>query len=117
MLTILAALKVHPDRNPNDPEASEKFKKLGRAYEILGDENKRAIYDQTGSCDTDDFFSGKSGTDWDEYWRNFYQVVVTFLTICRKSRKMISTTLRMCTKILLKNQVTLNASIKNLKET
>lgn len=40
------ALKVHPDRNPNDNEAKEKFQKLGRAYEILSDNNKRYLYDQ-----------------------------------------------------------------------
>ncbi|EPS28030.1 hypothetical protein PDE_02975 [Penicillium oxalicum 114-2] len=42
------ALKFHPDKNKNNPEAAEKFKELSHAYEILSDSQKRAIYDQYG---------------------------------------------------------------------
>mgnify|MGYP001213553363 CR=1 FL=1 len=42
------AMKYHPDRNPNDQEAEEKFKEAKEAYEVLCDEQKRAIYDQHG---------------------------------------------------------------------
>jgi molecular chaperone DnaJ len=42
------AMKYHPDRNPNDHEAEEKFKECKEAYEVLSDEQKRAIYDQHG---------------------------------------------------------------------
>lgn len=42
------ALKYHPDRNPNDTSAEEKFKELGEAYEILSNEEKRAAYDRYG---------------------------------------------------------------------
>src|SRR6188474_3020526 len=42
------AMKYHPDRNPNDHEAEEKFKECKEAYEVLTDEQKRAIYDQHG---------------------------------------------------------------------
>src|ERR1700734_2202742 len=42
------ALKFHPDRNPNDKAAEEKFKELGEAYEVLGDAQSRAAYDQYG---------------------------------------------------------------------
>ena len=42
------ALKFHPDRNPNDKGAEEKFKELGEAYEALSDPQSRAAYDQYG---------------------------------------------------------------------
>jgi molecular chaperone DnaJ len=42
------AMKFHPDRNPNDHEAEEKFKEAKEAYEVLADAQKRAIYDQYG---------------------------------------------------------------------
>lgn len=41
------ALKYHPDRNQNNPEAEAKFKEISAAYEVLGDQEKRARYDQT----------------------------------------------------------------------
>ncbi|CAG5136407.1 unnamed protein product [Candidula unifasciata] len=43
------ALKFHPDKNRNDPDAAEKFKEINRANMILMDETKRTIYDQYGS--------------------------------------------------------------------
>lgn len=42
------AMKYHPDRNPDDPSAEEKFKEAAMAYEVLGDAKKRATYDQVG---------------------------------------------------------------------
>lgn len=42
------AIKYHPDKNPDDHEAEEKFKELGEAYEALSDEDKRAAYDRYG---------------------------------------------------------------------
>jgi molecular chaperone DnaJ len=42
------AIKFHPDKNPGDKTAEEKFKELGEAYEALSDANKRAAYDQFG---------------------------------------------------------------------
>ena len=42
------AMKFHPDRNPDNAEAEEKFKEASEAYEILSDEQKRAAYDQYG---------------------------------------------------------------------
>lgn len=42
------AMKYHPDRNPDNKEAEEKFKELGEAYEVLSDADKRAAYDRMG---------------------------------------------------------------------
>ena len=42
------ALKYHPDRNPDDQEAEEKFKLINEAYQVLSDDEKRAIYDRYG---------------------------------------------------------------------
>ncbi|XP_077409779.1 dnaJ (Hsp40) homolog, subfamily C, member 5 gamma a isoform X1 [Vanacampus margaritifer] len=43
------ALKYHPDKNPDNPEAAEKFKEINNANSILNDDTKRKIYDQYGS--------------------------------------------------------------------
>ena len=42
------ALKYHPDRNPDNKEAEDKFKEAAEAYDVLGNEEKRRKYDQFG---------------------------------------------------------------------
>src|SRR6188768_2305593 len=42
------AVKFHPDKNPGDHTAEDKFKELGEAYEALSDADKRAAYDRYG---------------------------------------------------------------------
>ncbi len=57
-----SAMKYHPDRNPGDKEAEEKFKECGEAYEVLSDETKRQRYDQYGFAGVDpNFGAGGSG--------------------------------------------------------
>jgi DnaJ family protein A protein 2 len=46
-----AALKHHPDRNPNNPDATAKFQEVGKAFATLGDPEKRKRYDQFGVID------------------------------------------------------------------
>ncbi len=48
------ALKYHPDRNPNDKSAEEKFKEAAEAYEVLSDKDKRARYDRFGHAGVGD---------------------------------------------------------------
>ena len=52
------AMQYHPDRNPGDKTAEEKFKELGEAYEVLSDDDKRARYDQFGFQGVDPNFGG-----------------------------------------------------------
>ena len=55
------AMKYHPDRNPGDKEAEEKFKELGEAYEVLSDDDKRSRYDQFGFAGVDPNYGAGQG--------------------------------------------------------
>jgi molecular chaperone DnaJ len=55
------AMKCHPDRCPDDPEAQEKFKEGKEAYEVLGDAQKRAAYDQYGHAAFEHGMGGRGG--------------------------------------------------------
>lgn len=66
------ALKYHPDKNPGDKQAEEKFKLAAEAYEILGDEQKRAQYDQYGHAAFDGpGMGGKHYTNMEDIFRDF----------------------------------------------
>jgi molecular chaperone DnaJ len=55
------AMKHHPDRNPDDKNAEEKFKEIQQAYAVLSDKQKRAAYDQFGHAGVDGSAGGGFG--------------------------------------------------------
>src|SRR5690606_7984997 len=73
------AMKYHPDRNPNNKSAEEKFKEATEAYEVLGDTQKRTQYDQFGHAGVNNGmgsgghhgYSGQSSMNMDDIFENF----------------------------------------------
>ncbi len=68
------ALKYHPDRNPNNKEAENRFKEAAQAYEVLSDERKRQHYDQFGQAGVDGMNAGSHGhhgMNMDDIFSNF----------------------------------------------
>ena len=65
------AMKYHPDKNPGDKKAEDKFKEINEAYQVLSDEQKRARYDQLGSAYSD--FRTGGGRPGDFRWDDWFQ--------------------------------------------
>ncbi|XP_013919987.1 PREDICTED: dnaJ homolog subfamily C member 10 [Thamnophis sirtalis] len=65
------ALKLHPDKNQNNPEAHENFLKINRAYEVLKDEDLRKKYDKYGEKGLEDHHEGGRYESWHYYRYDF----------------------------------------------
>lgn len=71
------ARRYHPDVNPDDPTAEDKFKEIGEAYSILSDPDRKARFDQYGSTDRQDGFAGgggyaQGGVDINDLFESFF---------------------------------------------
>lgn len=68
------ARKYHPDVNPGDTEAEEKFKEIGSAYSVLSDPDKRAKFDRFGTTEDGpgDFFGGGQGGNFNDLFEMFF---------------------------------------------
>lgn len=65
------AMKYHPDKNPGDKKAEERFKEINEAYQVLSDDQKRAHYDRLGSAYSD--FRTTGGRPGDFRWDDWFQ--------------------------------------------
>ncbi len=65
------AMKYHPDKNPGDKKAEDKFKDINEAYQVLSDDQKRARYDQLGSAYSN--FRTSGGRPGDFRWDDWFQ--------------------------------------------
>src|SRR6202521_4572639 len=57
------AMQFHPDRNPGDKAAEQKFKDISEAYDVLKDDQKRAAYDRFGHAAFENGGRGPAGSD------------------------------------------------------
>ncbi|XP_053495079.1 dnaJ homolog subfamily C member 9 [Ictalurus furcatus] len=64
------SLQVHPDRAPDDQQATIKFQVLGKVYAVLSDKDQRAVYDEQGVVDEED--SLNQDRNWEEHWRRLF---------------------------------------------
>ena len=65
------AIQYHPDKNPGDKEAEEKFKEAAEAYDVLSNKEKRAKYDQFGHAGLD----GQAGPDFSGGFGNLNDIL------------------------------------------
>jgi molecular chaperone DnaJ len=65
------AMQYHPDKNPDDKAAEDKFKEAAEAYDVLGDDNKRARYDQFGHAGVGGASGGAQYSDINDIFSQF----------------------------------------------
>ncbi len=72
------AVKYHPDKNPGDREAEERFKEASEAYEILSDPKRRQTYDQFGFAGLEGMGAGGGAQDFSNVFRDFGDIFGDF---------------------------------------
>ena len=72
------ALKFHPDRNQNDPQAENSFKEAAEAYEVLSDDRKRQIYDTYGHAGLNSQAGGAGFQDVNDIFSSFGSIFEDF---------------------------------------
>ena len=78
------AMKYHPDRNPDDPEAEKKFKEINEAYDVLKDEQKRAAYDRMGHAAFEGGRAGAGGFDFSSAFSDIFDDLFSDFTGARR---------------------------------
>ena len=79
------SLRYHPDKvsgsggagDADKEDAKHKFQIIGKIYSLLGDEEKRRVYDETGAIDGEDDCSAAANGDWEQHWRTMFKKVST----------------------------------------
>ena len=72
------ALQYHPDRNPGDKEAEEKFKEAAEAYDVLSNPDKKARYDQFGHAAFEGGAGGAGGMNMNDIFSQFGDIFSDF---------------------------------------
>jgi molecular chaperone DnaJ len=80
------AMQYHPDKNPGDQQAEDKFKEAARAYEVLGNPEKKARYDRFGAAGVDGF-AGAGFQDASEIFEAFGDIFGDFFGQGRANRR------------------------------
>ena len=65
------AMKYHPDKNPDNKEAEQKFKEAAEAYSVLSDDTKKAQYDRFGHNQFQNMGSGVPNMDFEDIFSSF----------------------------------------------
>jgi DnaJ-class molecular chaperone len=68
-------LDCHPDRNPGDPDAEDRFKQVSAAYQTLSDPKRRKMYDVSGKDEVRNPFVGHQGANFQDAIRTIFNVI------------------------------------------